>query len=296
VDRITLFLFGGVAHLEREPREPATEVKIAAVGPLTSLAIGGFFWVVQEWADDVNAAPLAVAVLRYLAIVNVALAVFNLLPGFPLDGGRLLRGVLWWRWNDFRRATARAAAWGSGIGFGIMALGVLEIFGGALVGGLWLVFIGMFLRGAATASARALAVDQALGRAAVGDLMVRDPIVVPADMTVSEAVEERFLRHGYGGFPVVRDGHVEGLVSLRQVKDCPPEQRPLRRVRDIMRPADPAVTIPVSAPVADGLRRMGAAGTGRLLVVDGDRVVGLITRTGITRYVELEAGLDDVAA
>jgi Zn-dependent protease/predicted transcriptional regulator len=291
VRRITLFIFGGMAHLTREPRDPRTELAIAAVGPLTSLALGGAFWGITRWTAGAGVPELWVAMFRYLAYINVALAAFNLLPGFPLDGGRILRGILWLWWGDLRRATARAADWGSGIGFGLMGLGLFEIFQGALIGGLWLIFIGMFLRGAARASYQSVLVEQVLGGARVGDLTVHDPVVVPGDMSVSDVIEDHFIRHGYGGFPVSRDGEIVGLVSLRQIRECPPEERSRRRVRDIMRPADGTVTVAASAPLTDALRRMSDADLGRLLVVDDGRIVGLITRTGITRFVQVKAEL-----
>jgi Zn-dependent protease/CBS domain-containing protein len=291
VRRITLFVFGGMAHLGRESQSPKAELGIAAVGPATSLALGAAFWLGARWAAAADVPVLGVAMLRYLSFVNLALAVFNLLPGLPLDGGRLLRAVLWLKSGDLRRATATAARWGGGIGLGLMALGVLQIFGGTLVGGLWLVFIGMFLRSAAGESFQAMLFEQALAGSRVGDLMIPDPVVVPASLTVEEALEQRFLRHGFGGFPVADDGRVEGLVSLRQVRACPPEQRARRRVRDIMRPAEPAVEIAASASVGDALRRMGEADSGRLLVTDGGRIVGLVTRTGIHRFLETRAAL-----
>jgi Zn-dependent protease len=171
VRRITLFIFGGMAHLSREPRNARTEFLIAVVGPLTSLALGGIFWLVGQWLRDL-VAPLWAAVFHYLGFINVALGVFNLLPGFPLDGGRLLRSILWMRSGDLRAATARAANWGGGIAIGLMLLGGLQIFAGALVGGLWLIFIGMFLRGAAQASYHGVVVDQALSGATAGELMM----------------------------------------------------------------------------------------------------------------------------
>jgi Zn-dependent protease len=292
VRRITLFIFGGMAHLSREPRNARTELAIAAVGPFTSLALAGVFWGVRAWAAARGAGPLWVAMYDYLAFINSALAVFNLLPGFPLDGGRILRGILWLRSGDLRWATARAADWGSGIAFGLMALGIWQIFSGALIGGLWLIFIGMFLRGAARASYRSVVVEQALSGARVGDLMITDPVVVPGDLPVSRAVDEHFMRHGFGGFPVGRDADIEGLVSLRQVTRLPPDERPRRTVREIMRPARDRVTIPVSAPISDALRRMDEEDTGRLLVTDGGRVVGLVTRTGITHFIQLRADLE----
>jgi Zn-dependent protease/predicted transcriptional regulator len=295
VRRITLFIFGGVAHLTREPRDARTEVVIAAVGPLTSLVLGGIFWGLAVWSAHVGAGALWIAMLEYLAFINAALGVFNLLPGFPLDGGRLLRGTLWWWWGDLRRATARAADWGSGIAFGLMALGTWHIFTGALIGGLWLVFIGMFLRGAARASYQSVLVEIVLGGAHVRDVMVRDPVVVPGDLTVRDAIDEHFVRHGFGGFPVGHDGEIEGLVSLRQLRDCPPADRSRRTVREIMRPAGAAVSVAASAPLGEALRRMGEADVGRLLVTDAGRIIGLVTRTGIMRFIQLKADLEGEA-
>jgi Zn-dependent protease len=292
VRRITLFIFGGMAHLSREPRNPSVELQIAAVGPLTSLVLGGVFWLAHLWSAQADLNPLVVAMFRYLAIINVALAVFNLLPGFPLDGGRILRAVLWMRSGNLRQATARAADWGSGIGFGVMALGVLQIFGGALIGGLWLIFIGMFLRGAARASYQSVVVEHALSEASVRDLMVREPVVVPSNATVSQVVEEHFLRHGFGGYPVRGNGRIEGIVSLHEIRQVPPDERPRRAVRDIMRPAEGRVTIPATAPVSDALRQMVEAETGRLLVTEGGNIVGLITQTGIARFIQIRSQLE----
>jgi Zn-dependent protease/predicted transcriptional regulator len=293
VRRITLFIFGGMAHLSREPSDATAEMKIAAVGPLTSLALGAMFWVCKRIVAGVGLPLLWAAVFKYLAFINVALALFNLLPGFPLDGGRILRGLLWRRSGDLRAATARAADWGAGIAFGLMALGLVEILGGALIGGLWLIFIGMFLRGAARAGYHGVVVERALGGAKVRDLMVNDPVIVPGGHTVSQAIEEHFLRHGFGGFPVGEPGHIEGLVSLAQIKHCPPDQRAQHQVREIMRPADAAVTIAATASVSDALRQMVTADSGRLLVTDGDRVIGLITLSGLTRFIQLKTELEE---
>lgn len=293
VRRITLFIFGGMAHLSREPSNATAEMKIAAVGPLTSLALGAIFWVCKRIVAGVGLPVLWGAVFKYLAFINVALALFNLLPGFPLDGGRILRGLLWRRSGNLRAATARAADWGAGIAFGLMGLGLVEILGGALIGGLWLIFIGMFLRGAARAGYYGVVVEHALGSATVRDLMVSDPVIVPGDLPVSQAIEEHFLRHGFGGFPVGAPGQIEGLVSLAQIKHCPPDQRAQRRVREIMRPADAAVQVAATASVSDALRQMVTADSGRLLVTDGGRVIGLVTRSGITRFIQLKTELEE---
>ena len=293
VRRITLFIFGGMAHLSREPSNATAELEIASVGPLTSLALGAIFWVCQPIAARIGLPLLWVAVFNYLAFINVALALFNLLPGFPLDGGRILRGVLWRRSGDLRAATARAADWGAGIAFGLMGLGLLEIFAGALVGGLWLIFIGMFLRGAARASYHGVVVEQALSGARVRDLMVSEPVIALGDLTVSQAIEEHFLRHGFGGFPVGEPGQIEGLVSLAQIKHCPPDQRAQRCVREIMRPADDSVKIAATASVSDALRQMVMSDSSRLLVTDGGRVIGLITLSGAMHFIQLKTELEE---
>jgi len=293
VKRITLFLFGGMAHLSREPSSAAAELRIAAVGPLTSLLLGGAFWLGKIGAVAGGLEVLWVAMFRYLSFINVALAVFNLLPGFPLDGGRILRGLLWYRSGDLRAATARAADWGSGIAIGLMALGVLQIFGGALVGGLWLIFIGMFLRGAARMSYHGVVVEHVLRGARVSDLMVANPEVIPYESTVRDAVDEHFLRHGFGGFPVSRNREITGLVTLAQIKLCAPEERARRTVGEIMRPADATVTIPGAAAISEALRQMIEADCGRLLVTEGGRIAGLITRTGIMRFIQLKTELEE---
>ncbi len=291
VSRITLFIFGGMAHLSGEPETPAVEFKVAGIGPLTSLVLGALFWVVHRAIPAYPALTLWRAVFRYLAYINVALALFNLLPGFPLDGGRLLRALLWWRSGNLAAATSRAADWGQGIAWGLIGLGAFEIFGGALIGGLWLIFIGLFLRSAAIASYQHLFVEQMLSGLRVSDVMVSDPITLPRDLPVSEAVDKYFLHLGFGGFPVVSDGHVLGLISLPDVSNCPAAERPTRRVRDVMRPVDSRVTIPKSATVAQALQRMAEANAGRLLVMDGDRLAGLITRSGIARLVQIRTAL-----
>jgi Zn-dependent protease/CBS domain-containing protein len=291
VNRITLFIFGGMAHLAGEPETPAVELKVAGVGPLTSLVLGALFWGVQQGVPASSAFTLWRALFRYLAYINVALALFNLLPGFPLDGGRLLRAIIWWRTGSLIKATSRAADWGQGIAFGVIGLGAFEIFAGALIGGLWLIFIGLFLRSAALSSYQHLFVDQMLSRMRLRDVMVVNPVTLAPDLPVSEAVEKYFLHLGFSGFPVVEDGRVLGMVSLSQVSSCPAEQRPARRVRDIMRPLDNTLVIPVSTNVAQALHQMAEADAGRLVVMEDGHLAGLITRSGIARLVQLRMRL-----
>ena len=296
VNRITLFIFGGMAHLSCEPKSPADELKIAAVGPASSLAIAGFFWLIGRATRSVAGATLWPAMFSYLAFINVALAVFNLLPGFPLDGGRLLRAFLWQRSGNLRRSTARAADWGSGIAWALIGLGTLEIFEGGLIGGLWLIFIGLFLRSAATMSYQSVVIEQMLGEIRVADLMIRDPVSVAPDLRINDAVEKFFLHYGYTGFPVVNDGRTLGLLSLGHVRECPAAERAARTVDDVMVPIARNITISPDASISDALHQMAEADTGRLLVMEGDRLLGLITRSAIARFVQIRTQLSAPAA
>ena len=292
VDRITLFIFGGMAHLSAEPKSAEDEILIAGVGPLTSLGLALVFWVIHGMVAAIAASSLWAAVFRYLAFINLALALFNLLPGFPLDGGRLFRAILWKRTGDMDKATARAADWGASLAWGMMGFGALEIFGGALVGGLWLILIGLFLRSAAIREYQGTVMGHLLQRVSVDDIMIRNPVTIGSDTPVSDAIEHYFLRYGYGGFPVVEDGRTIGTLTLSQVRHCPPQERERRRVCEIMRGLDPGIVIDSRASAMDAIRKMNAANIGRLLVMDGDRLSGLITRTGVMRFMEMKAQLE----
>jgi len=291
VRRITLFLFGGMAHLSGEPRSPAAEFKIAVVGPLTSVVLGAVFLLAARAAAALGVGALWIAMFRYLGFINIALAVFNLLPGYPLDGGRLLRAFFWSRSGDLQSATARAADWSGGIAIGLMVLGALQIFSGGLIGGLWLIFIAMFLRGAAQAGYHSVLVERALGGAQVRDLMVEEPFSVGSALSLAEAVDEAFLRHGVTGFPVVDDGAVRGILSLSDVRRVAASERAQRSVGEVMRPLDDSICISPDATIAAALRQMSEADSGRLLVIGDGKLRGFITRSGIARFIQLRTAL-----
>jgi Zn-dependent protease len=238
VPSITLFLFGGASEMAREPDDPDTELRIAIVGPLASFALAGLFWGASR-ALPAATPDLLVGVVRYLAWINLALAVFNLLPGFPLDGGRVLRAWLWRRTGSLQRASRVATQAGKGLGAGLAVLGVLQIFSGALIGGVWLVLVGLFARGLAESSYQSLMLRQLLQEVSVGDVMVREPVTVRPDLPLDRLVEDYVLGRGFRGFPVVEEGRALGLVSVEQVKRVPPDERAGRRVADQMEALEP---------------------------------------------------------
>jgi Zn-dependent protease/CBS domain-containing protein len=286
VPAITLFLFGGVSHLEDEARTPATELRVAAVGPVTSFALAGLCFGLERVLPP-SVPPLVAGVVSYLTWINAALGVFNLLPGFPLDGGRVLRAVAWWRTGSLRRATRLAANAGKGLAIGLVVLGGLEVFSGALVGGLWLVFIGLFLRSIAEAGYENLVLTQTLADARVEDVAVRDVVVVSPQITIQTLVDDYVLPRGYRSFPVVEGDRPVGLISLDEVREVPAERRASTTVKERMRPLDDALRVSPDRPLRDALKQLSAAPGGRMLVMQGDELVGLLTRGALARFIEI---------
>ncbi len=291
VPAITLFLFGGVSHMSEEPGRPATELRVAAAGPIMSFALALGFWAANLALAE-RAPALVLAVTRYLAWVNTALGVFNLLPGLPLDGGRMLRALVWWRTGSFERATRAAADAGRGLAFGIMLLGALQIFAGGFLGGLWLVFIGLFLRTMAGASYQNLVVLRALQDVTVADVAVSDPVVVDARLSIQALVDDYVLPLGYRGFPVVSDGGVRGVIAVTHLKNLPRDAWPSTSVGERMTPLSPQLVVSPETPLSEALRQLALADSGRLLVVQDGRLVGMLTKSGLLRFIELRRVLD----
>ncbi|HWP35184.1 MAG TPA: site-2 protease family protein [Thermodesulfobacteriota bacterium] len=301
VREILLFVFGGVSNIEREAHEPRVEFRIAIVGPLTSFAIGGLCWLAARAAGP----GAARVVLTYLAAVNLLVGLFNLLPGFPLDGGRVLRAFLWSRWRDLARATRTAATVGTAVGWALILLGALEALRGNFVGGLWTALIGMFLQGAAEASAQQVTLREQLRGVTVAEVMTPDGRVVgvPADLPVDRLVEDFFWRMRFDTFPVQGPGgEFVGVVSLEQVRPVPRSAWGRTRVADIMRPAE---AVPVVSPEDDAVRaleRMVVSGEGRLPVVRrvpgaaAGRLAGIVTRRDILYLLRLRTDLGEAGA
>lgn len=283
IESITLFVFGGVARLASEPRDGRTEFRIAAAGPLVSILLAVVFAVIASVAFFGGATR---AVARYLAMVNVVVAVFNLVPAFPLDGGRLLRGVLW-RPLGKLRATRMAAGAGTFFAYSLILGGALNLLRGSAVTGLWYVLLGWFLKEAAASAYRQVRFDDALEGLAVSDVMIRDVATIPADLPLSEAVRDHFGRTGFGAYPVVRGDAVVGLLCLRDVLKRPPEERLATSVQAAMLPlADDIVSRPDEL-VTDAVTRLGVSSAGRLIVLDRGRLVGLVTLRGVMRRIAL---------
>jgi Zn-dependent protease/CBS domain-containing protein len=284
---ITLFIFGGVARLARDPEDGRTELKIAAAGPVVSLGLAGLF----QAASTMEALGGAMqGVAGYLAQTNFAVALFNLVPAFPLDGGRLLRGVLW-RPAGKGRATRAAARAGIVFAYFLMGAGALILLRGESVAGVWCLLIGWFLRAASNGAYRDVRLDEALAGVTVADAMLRDFATLPAGLSLAEAVRDHFLRTGYGGYPVIRANDVIGLLTLRDVLKRPVADRETTSVQAAMMPLTPAIVAAPGDPLLKAASQMAEAGTGRLLVMDEGRLAGLLTLQSVLRQVRVRERL-----
>lgn len=288
VEGITLWLFGGVARLGGEADDPGAELRIAGVGPLVSLVLSGVFLLVAVLAGLAALPGLLIAVFEWLAVINLALAVFNLVPAAPLDGGRILRSFLWRRRGDRVGSAVTAARAGRTFGFVLVAVGLVEFVAGAGLGGLWLVLIGWFLVNAASAEEEHAKVRGALGDVRVGEVMTTDPVVVPGELCVQEFIDRYVFRHQFSAFPLADpDGRPGGLVTLNRVKQVPWQQRVTTRIADIACPAQDVPLARPDEPLADLLTRMAGGADGRALVVEDGRVVGIISPTDVARLLEI---------
>src|SRR4030043_616198 len=282
IESITLFIFGGVAQMKGKPPHPKAEFWIAIAGPLSSFFLSAFFYILM-----MNTAGGSKPLFAYLAQINFIIGVFNLIPGFPMDGGRVLRSVIWRRKRDYFYATQKASSVGRMIALFFIFFGLFSIFTGG-PGGLWLMLIGWFLYSAAQASYQQSTLQETLSGIKVKDIMVTDLKTLSPSMTLDKAVDEYFLRYGYGGFPVIDDGKFLGILTLKEVKDVPRENWGKVKVSEAYIPHEKRGEISPDADAIKALELMIKEDKGRIAVTEKDRIIGLITRNGIARYVQIK--------
>jgi Zn-dependent protease/CBS domain-containing protein len=295
VRSITLFVFGGVSNLTKEPDTPGLEFRIAIVGPATSLALGVLFavgWVVIKSYNDGLA-----GISANLALINGSLAVFNMLPGFPLDGGRVLRSIVWARNKDRLRSTRTASTWGQWIAYGIMGIGVLYTFFGGIFAGIWFLIIGFFLRNASVASYEQLLIESTLSHIRVRDMIRTDLHPVPPDMTLEQLVNEHIFRGEARCFAVAGAGQFLGLVTISDVRKFEREQWATTSVYKAMTPSSQLHTVNPDENLAKVLQLMSQHDVNQLPVLRGMHdLLGIVTRADIMHYIQIREDLGQKAA
>ena len=275
---ITLFIFGGVAQMEGEPDRPAAEFWVAIVGPITSFVVGLVCWLLAQAAAAAGAGVPVVGVLAYLASINGILALFNLVPAFPLDGGRVLRAVLWY-WKGSLRWATRVASWvGGAFGIALIALGVWRVLTGDFVGGMWWFLIGLFVHAAARASYQQVLIREGLRGVPVRQLMTPNPISVPPSIDLARSKQQLRLSLPLQHVPGRQARSPRrGCVGMNNIKGVPRERWASTTVSSIMQPCSAATAIRGDQDAMEVLSLMSRTGNSRFLVTEGDRLVGMIT-------------------
>jgi Zn-dependent protease len=308
VRSITLFLFGGVSNIQKEPESPQSEFLITIVGPLTSIVLGVVFILLGSAMGGLRNISLAGGanalsqlgpvntVLFWLGPINLVLGIFNLIPGFPLDGGRLLRSLLWAGTDNLRQATRWASRVGQAIAWLMIFTGVAIIFGANIpffgsdfISGIWLAFIGWFLNSASIQSYRQVVIRDLLEDVPVQRMMRDDPPTATADSNVSNLVHERMMKSDEHAFPVVENGRLTGLVTLEDIRQVDKDNWDHTRVRDVMTPAADLVTVTAEADAADAMQKLQRRDVRQLPVTAGDELRGVLRRRDIMKWLQLQA-------
>lgn len=286
VKQITLFLFGGIAEISGEPPKASAEFWIAIAGPIVSLLLAGVFYLIELPFAGVQ--PLR-ALFEYLSYINFALAVFNLIPGFPLDGGRVLRAVVWGFTGNLKRATYIAVVVGRFIGFMFIFVGVLQIFGGNIGDGLWIAFIGWFLESASMSQMQQQYLQDHLTGHTASEAMSRNFGIVPADTTIQEVMDNHILGIGRRSLLVKQDEKFIGMLTLHRIKDIPQSKWPATYITEAMIPDMETEKVDIDFPLWDALLKMDKDGVNQLPVTENNEVIGVLSRESIITFLSSQS-------
>ena len=290
---ITLFVFGGVAEMKEEPRSPQAEFFMAIAGPLSSLVLAFVFWAIAQWGRLTGWPPPVYGVLAYLGWINIMLVAFNLIPAFPLDGGRVARSILWGWKKNLPWATRIVTAIGSGFGLLLTGLGILSFLFGNLIGGIWWFMIGLFLRNAAQMSYQQVVMREALAGEPLRRFMNPNPVAVSPSTSVQEFVDDYIYRYHHKLYPVVTDGQLLGCITLNRVKQIPREEWSSHRVGELITQCGDDNAIDADAEAIDALSRMNKTQASRLVVVKDNKLVGVVTLKDLLKFLSLKVELEN---
>jgi Zn-dependent protease/CBS domain-containing protein len=289
---ITLFIFGGVAEMEDEPPSPRSEFLMALAGPVSSAVLALGFYLLSRLGATAEWSAAPVAVLGYLASINISLAAFNIIPAFPLDGGRVLRSILWGWKDDLRWATRLASRIGTGFGYVLLGLGVLSLFMRRFGNGLWLFVLGTFLQNASRSAYRQIFVREALQGEPVSRFMKANPVTVSPDLSIRELVDNYVYRHHFKMYPVMEDTELVGCVSTRAISGVPRAEWDRRTVGTLIQTCSVDNTVAPGTDAMEALSKMSRTRNSRLMVVDSQRLVGVITLKDLLSFLSLKMDLE----
>lgn len=291
VKRITLFIFGGVAQIEGEPDEPMKELKIALAGPAMSIVLGIVFLLLAGVLAGAGTPQYVSVLFGYLGTINLMLAAFNLVPAFPLDGGRVLRAILWHFKGDMQGATRIAASAGGAFGYTLIFLGIFLVLAGNLANGIWMAFIGWFIAQAAQSNYQQMLLSDIFTKIPVRDFMTTQVVIVDYFISVQDLVDKYFYKHKYAFFPVRQQDQITGIVSLNNVRNLPQADWPRTTVGRIVTPLQENLIVRPDEAVAAVMNKLFANGVGRVLVMEGSQLLGLVSRTDVLNYMRIHGQL-----
>ncbi len=283
---ITLFIFGGVAEMTEEPTTAKSEIKMAAAGPVCSGALALIFFVIGNFLTSFLPVIPLIGILKYCVFINLALMIFNLLPGFPLDGGRILRAIIWNYTGDIRKATHTTSRIGSSLGVFLIIFGFFNIFTGNFIGGLWFAFIGIFLKGAAESGYQQLVAGKLLHGIKISEIMTRDLVTIEDSTTLDKLVDDYFLKHRYNSYPVVSNEMLVGIVSIHDVKQVPREDWGKVDVRKILDSKIISLCVSPDDDATSAMSKMIRKGLGRIPVLDNGKLVGIVSHRDIMQIIK----------
>lgn len=291
IKKITLFIFGGIAQMSSEPNNASAEFQMAVAGPISSLFLSGLFYLAFLLVGYLGLPTPFTAPFLWLSNINLVLALFNLLPGFPLDGGRVLRAALWQIFGDFRRATKIAARSGQGLAFLLIAIGLLGVVFLHQYDLAWFIFLGWFLNYAASLSYQQALLHHALSDVRVKEIMATDVLTVSPDLDLESLVNDYFLKYKFGRFPVVNGTELMGIITLHDVKEIPRENWAETRIKEVIVPLKPGLIVRPEDEANEALMRMAKEEVGHLLVVEKGILAGMVTKSDIIRLIRVKSEL-----
>ena len=292
INGITLFLFGGAAEMEAEPPTPRIEFEVAVVGPLASVALFLVFGLIGGVLGQLAIPAYWAGLFGYLSLINLVLAIFNLVPGYPLDGGRVLRAWLWHRRGDLLSATRTASRVGQGFGLTLVVLGFWALLFAAALGGLWWIVIGIFVMGVARASYEQTAMRLTFEGSPIRRFMAEHPVSITPDISIRAFIEDHAYRDHYSVYPVTEQGRLIGRVRTRDAKNVPREEWAEHDVRRIMRPCEPHQLAAPDEDAQEVLQKMQQGGSGQVIVAEDDRLIGMVTLNDLLAHLALRRDLE----